>query len=109
MDRPPFLRFGVLHGAQVPQDGILGLVLLNDVVLGVSARDVLEPTDSHGESSGHGFGGDDAVHAILYVLCVLLWGQADMKRKIVYPRRSVTAKIGLYVESDLSMYFQEIL
>ena len=36
MDPPPLLRFGVLHGVQVLQDGILG-VLFDDVLLGVRA------------------------------------------------------------------------
>ncbi len=36
VDPPPLLRFGVLHGVQVLQDGILG-VLFDDVLLGVRA------------------------------------------------------------------------
>jgi hypothetical protein len=37
-----------------------------------------------------------------YFMYHIQWNQ-------IFKGRSVTAKIGLYVESDLSMYFQEIL
>lgn len=42
----PSLR--ILHVTQIAQDGILGLVLLDNLIVGLDARDGLEPVGGGG-------------------------------------------------------------